>query len=100
MPTLNSEQLANRKSLVALEGIEHGNKFFTSNDDRDPTKLHDGTIAYKILGYADTVEEAQHLCGIGLNREDDIKMIADYLFTSGRELLTREDCDKFAKMLV
>lgn len=48
---------------VLLEGFVYGNKFFTTNNPNIPesekVKLSDGTIVYKILGYADSVEEAQ-----------------------------------------
>jgi len=47
------------KKYVLLEGIENFNRFYSSNTDDDPTKLFDGTVAYRIIGYADTSEEAQ-----------------------------------------
>jgi hypothetical protein len=48
------------RPFVILQGLEHGNKFFTDHKQGDdPTKLLDGTVAYKVLGYADTVEQAQ-----------------------------------------
>ena len=44
---------------VSLEGIEMGNRFWSGNDpDRDQTKLANGEVAYRILGYADTPEDA------------------------------------------
>lgn len=48
-----------KSPFVILRGIKEGNRFFSCNDGSDPTKLTDGTVAYTILGYADTVEEAQ-----------------------------------------
>ncbi len=47
--------------FVVLQGIEHGNRFFTDyhGNAEDVVRLTDGTIAYKILGFANTVEEAQ-----------------------------------------
>ena len=37
-----------------------GQKFFSDNlPEENQTKLDDGRVAYKILGYAETVEEAQ-----------------------------------------
>lgn len=52
--------MANSKSpFVILRGIQLGNRFFSTNDGTDPTKLVDGTVAYTILGYADTIAEAQ-----------------------------------------
>lgn len=53
---------------VALRGIEHGNRFYTSwtpgkSTPEDIVKLADGTVAYEILGYAETIEQAQELTG-------------------------------------
>ena len=49
--------------FVLLQGIKHGNKFFTTNDNNeskeDKVKMNDGTKAYNIIGYADSVQEAQ-----------------------------------------
>lgn len=43
----------------ALE-INFFDKFFSNNTPGyDHTKLRDGTTAYRVLGFADTVEEAQ-----------------------------------------
>lgn len=45
---------------VILEGLAEGNRFFTDvREDADQTKLQDGTIAYKVLAYAETIEAAQ-----------------------------------------
>ena len=45
--------------FVCLEGIEMRNRFWSvNNPDEDQTKLFDGEVAYKILGYADTPEDA------------------------------------------
>lgn len=48
---------------VCLEGLKHGNRFFTSCDKEsdENSKLRDGTVAYKILGYANTSEKAQEI---------------------------------------
>ena len=47
--------------FVVLKGIKEGNKFFTSHDGTDPTKLANGEVAYEVLGFANTVEEAQKI---------------------------------------
>lgn len=48
------------KKYILLEGIELGNRFFTTNDThRDQTKGYTGETWYRVLGYADTIEEAQ-----------------------------------------
>ena len=40
----------------------------------DPTKLYDGTLAYRILGYATTIEEAQiKLYGKAYNHESEFR---------------------------
>lgn len=46
---------------VVLKGIREGNKFFTSFNGDDPTRLATGEVAYEVLGYANTVEEAQKI---------------------------------------
>lgn len=64
--------------LVCLEGIEHGNRFYTSCSDKDEdhTRLKDGTVAYKVLGYADTPDEAlEILHGPGHNSFEKRKEI-------------------------
>lgn len=55
--------MANKDSkYIILKGIEQGNVFWSTNtpneSEKDRTKLADGTIAYEILGYADTEQEA------------------------------------------
>lgn len=49
---------------VILEGIEHGNRFFTTYSGGDPTKGHTGETWYRLLGWADTCYEAQEKLGI------------------------------------
>lgn len=48
---------------VVYRGLEQGNKFYSTNTVSEPesekVKLNDGTVAYEILGYADTPEEAR-----------------------------------------
>lgn len=50
--------------LVCLIGIRRhdnvgGNKFFGSNECVNVTRLQNGSMAYKVIGYAETTEEAQ-----------------------------------------
>jgi hypothetical protein len=46
--------------FVILKGLEHKNKFFsTYTEGEDPTKSDTGETWYEILGYADSVEDAQ-----------------------------------------
>ncbi len=56
---LGEPKLNPAKKFVILKGLREGNRFFSTNSEEDPRYLVDGTLAYKILGYADTVEEAQ-----------------------------------------
>jgi hypothetical protein len=49
----------NSLPYVVLEGIKQGNRFWSGHSpDEDPTKLADGTTAYRILAYCDTGDEA------------------------------------------
>lgn len=58
-----------QKKYILLKGVipyEHGLegnelcRFFTTyTEGKDHTKLDNGTVAYRVLGYADTIEEAQ-----------------------------------------
>lgn len=50
---------------VILMGIKEHNCFFSMHvPGNDPTKLADGTVAYFVLGYADTMWEAQEMLNI------------------------------------
>jgi len=59
----------NKKQFVILHGCVTSGKdenwwcsFFTTNvAGSDPTKSYKGETWYKIIGYADTVEEAQQI---------------------------------------
>jgi hypothetical protein len=62
--TSSVESTAKTGKFVCIEGIKHGNRFYTSNSDSDPTKLSNGETAYKVLGFANTSEEAQRILGI------------------------------------
>lgn len=47
---------------ICLKGIKHGNKFMTTwQPNHDFTHLHDGTLAYEIIGYATTHEAAMRI---------------------------------------
>ena len=52
--------MSDKNSKFAIfRGIEHGNVFWsTNNPSADQTKLTDGRVAYEVLDYADTQEEA------------------------------------------
>ena len=54
---------ATDKKFVLLEGFAVRNRFFTINDPNEPfeekRKLKNGDVVYSVLGFADTVKEAQ-----------------------------------------
>ena len=50
------------KPFVVLEGVEHGNRFFTTNRrGEDPTKSATGETWYRVIGYASSVNDAQQI---------------------------------------
>jgi len=52
------------RNYVVLESIEYGNRFFsTYKEGEDATKLLTGETVYKVIGYAETIEQAQKLLG-------------------------------------
>lgn len=63
----------NQSEYVILEGIEAGNRFFTTNTPgQDQTRLATGEVAYRVLGYANTIREAQiFLYGVSFTDRDD-----------------------------
>jgi hypothetical protein len=65
----------NEKPFVLLEGVEHGNRFFTTNRrGEDPTKSATGETWYRILSYASSVDEAQqNLRQVSVPAEDKSK---------------------------
>lgn len=58
------------KQFVCLQGVmteNLGNRFFCINHtEQDPTKGYTGETWYRVIGYADTVAEAQEICGLRL----------------------------------
>lgn len=50
---------AKSPKFVILRGIKHGNTCFCLNSETDPRYSATGELWYDIIGYADTVEEAQ-----------------------------------------
>lgn len=49
----------NKPKYIILRGIDRGNRFFTLNNDPEPTKLATGEVAYDIIGYGETMAECQ-----------------------------------------
>ena len=46
--------------LVVLEGLKDQNRFYSTNTQgEDPTIVNDGSVAYKVLAYCETSDEAQ-----------------------------------------
>ncbi len=51
-----------KHKFVILQGVieeNFGQRFYTTNNEPDPTKSDKGETWYKIIGYADTQEEAE-----------------------------------------
>lgn len=87
------------KKFVCLEGLQHGNRFYTMNHP-EPTKLANGEVVYKIIGYADSEKEALTiLYGETHNLfENRKKMFRDYIAKFSKHL-SEEDIDKMAVLL-
>jgi hypothetical protein len=48
------------RPYVILQGLNEGNIFFREHcAEEDPTRNAMGIIAHKVLGFADTIEQAQ-----------------------------------------
>jgi hypothetical protein len=73
-----------KKKYVCLEGIQHGNKFYTSNKPR-AEYLANGKLAYKVLGYADTEEGALQI--LYTTPESLSTALYDYLKKTMRNVL-------------
>lgn len=73
----NHTEHTDNPKFTLFEGLEYRNRFFSMHTpDKDETRLADGTVAYKILGYANTVEEAQRkLYGHYEPLKDDILIV-------------------------
>jgi len=71
---------------VCLEGIEQGNRFFTTNSV-NPEKLLTGEVAYKILGYANTSLEAQEILYPSETTEEKRLRIKNYMMKMPLEQL-------------
>lgn len=72
---IKSSKKDKKKKFVVLEGIEHKNCFYTTNDpDYDHRRLINGEIAYNILGYTNTSDEALSIIDkyTGTSRSDRI----------------------------
>ena len=60
--------------FAVFEGLKEGNRFYSTNcPEEDQTKLADGTVAYKIIGYANTHEEA--LAIINSDGKEQVRML-------------------------
>jgi len=90
------KDLSKKFKYVVLEGLEEGNRFFTSFDGRDPAVLNSGEVVYKVILFANSVLAAQAVCRKGMSSE---KCMSDYLFRTGRGLFSKDDCDRLALLL-
>lgn len=82
------------KKYVVLEGLEHGNRFYTTNHE-NPTKSAKGEIWYKIIGYADSSEEAQSI--LYPNEGDFETTLRDHIIEMGIHCNT-EDIDQIVNL--
>lgn len=82
--------------FVVLEGLKEGNRFFTSFDGKDPTRLRSGEVAYKVILFTNSIEDAQVTCRKGKSEEE---YLSDYLFRTGRGLFAKDVCDRLASLL-
>jgi len=49
-----------KPEMAIYQGIQQSNRFFSGcKHDQDERRLADGTIAYRIIGYANSTDEAQ-----------------------------------------
>lgn len=75
----------NTKQFVVLEGIEHGNRFYSMHTPgTDPTKSAMGETWYRVLGYADTSEEAQAI--LWPNPGDSERALHDYVMKTALKM--------------
>jgi hypothetical protein len=59
---MTNETLDVSRRFIVLQSIEHGSKFYSTNTrGGDPRKLATGELAYRVIGYADTDEQAQKI---------------------------------------
>jgi hypothetical protein len=86
--------------FVCLEDLKENSRFYTTyHEGEDATRLADGTVAYKVLGYADTDREARVILDGPNCDEPEVKAfkIYDYLLkTSPEGLFSREDMARLA----
>lgn len=70
--------ILDQREFTVYESITNGDRFFSSNSktSTDRRRLLNGCIAYRILGEADTPEEARKLCTPNFDvRSDNIHNI-------------------------
>jgi hypothetical protein len=79
------------KDFIVYEGLKEKNRFLCANDlkktEEQQTKLLTGEVVYKIIGYTDTILEAQHIIS-QKNIEEGVCPELDYI----EELLIWKYC--------
>ena len=70
---MKTSQPTDSTAYVLLEGLKHGNRFFSPYiKGEDPTKSANGETWYRILGYTNTIREAQiELYGYAVTERND-----------------------------
>jgi len=75
--TCTEELNKKNAKYILLEGLERKNRFFCINrpeesEDSIVRNIHTGEVVYKILGYANTMKDAQmQLYGFSSTERDD-----------------------------
>jgi|GEM_PF-4219230 hypothetical protein len=93
-----------RKQYVVLEGLKEGNRFYTTAGAEETEdsiiRLNDGTVTYKILGFADTDEEARSIIVQGDPRSN-FEVIRDYLKSKNDEFgLPNDGIDEICRSFI
>jgi hypothetical protein len=85
---------------VVLRGLEHDNKFFTSNSEHSEI-LRDGTVGYEILGRTHTVEEAQFILHGDETDEERQQRMKEHMMKEMPPSLgiTEADFERMSKLL-
>lgn len=85
--------------FVCLEGLKHKNRFYTSNHT-EPEKIHNGEIAYKVLGFANTPEEAQEILYPNETIQDKQLRMKNYMMKMPHidEIVSQEDIERISKL--
>lgn len=79
------------KKYVVLQGIEHGNCFYSLfiDKDRDPTITIDGKVSYNLIGYASTGDQARAMITEHTGKSDNQRLF-EWIAKQRMEMHRRE----------